>query len=132
MAYLNNIDSLNYTSFQQDKIRSLLLEYLYNNVRKETSRSAEVLAELKKNYPLALVSNFYGNIKVVLEEMGLDVYFQDIIESATVGVRKPDPLIYNIGVKELRIYKNQLDFIEMWMDRSKEEYQGMLQSLKLN
>ena len=101
LTYLNNIDSLNYTSIQQDKIRSLLLEYLYNNVRKETSRSAEVLAELKKNYPLALVSNFYGNIKVVLEEMGLDVYFQDIIESATVGVRKPDPLIYNIGVKTL-------------------------------
>lgn len=50
---------------------------------------------------MVLVSNFYGNIGVVLREFGLDHLFSDVIESAVVGVRKPDPKIYQLGVEAL-------------------------------
>ena len=51
--------------------------------------------------PLVLVSNFYGNIHTVLGEFGLDGLFAGVVESAVVGVRKPDPQIFSLGVKAL-------------------------------
>ena len=46
-----------------------------------------------------LVSNFYGNIQTILKDFGLYAFFDDIIESSVVGVRKPDPAIYRLGVE---------------------------------
>ena len=50
---------------------------------------------------MVLVSNFYGNIRTVLKEFQLDEFFQDVVESAEVGIRKPDPRIWEIGVERL-------------------------------
>ncbi len=78
-----------------------VLEDLYHQVQDITAHSREVLARLAENYPLVLVSNFYGNIRVVLEEFGLDSFFQDVVESAVVGLRKPDARIFMLGVEKL-------------------------------
>jgi len=78
-----------------------LLNDLYSMVQAITAESVKVLKELKKHYPMVLVSNFYGNINCVLKEFGLDGLFDDIIESAVVGVRKPDPRIFSLGVEAL-------------------------------
>lgn len=78
-----------------------VLADLYEGVLRETARSREALVRLKERYPLALVSNFYGNIATVLEEMKLDGLFSKIVESAVVGVRKPDPRIFTLGVEAL-------------------------------
>lgn len=58
-----------------------------------------VLERLKARYRLVLVSNFYGNIETILRDYRLDGYFSAVIESAVVGVRKPDPAIYRLGVE---------------------------------
>ena len=50
---------------------------------------------------MVLVSNFYGNISVVLREFGFVGLFDHIIESAVVGIRKPDPRIFQLGVDAL-------------------------------
>lgn len=63
--------------------------------------SANVLKELKEKYPMVLVSNFYGNIDTVLQKYGIRQYFDKIIESSVVGIRKPDPGIFSLGVKAL-------------------------------
>lgn len=78
-----------------------LLEDAYSHVLSITAHSAEVLAKLRENYPMVLVSNFYGNIRTVLKEFRLDSYFDDVVESAEVGIRKPDPRIWLIGVRRL-------------------------------
>lgn len=62
-----------------------------------------VLEALSEKYPLVLVSNFYGNISKVLETYGVRQYFKKIIESAVVGVRKPNPEIFSLGVKALKL-----------------------------
>ncbi|MCM1153450.1 MAG: HAD family hydrolase [Muribaculum sp.] len=64
-------------------------------------KAAVVLEELKKTYPMVLVSNFYGNIETVLKGFGLEGYFKKIVESAVVGVRKPDPKIFELGCEAL-------------------------------
>jgi HAD superfamily hydrolase (TIGR01549 family) len=70
-------------------------------VKTITAHSREVLAVLHKRYPMVLVSNFYGNIATVLKEFGLDIFFKSIVESAEVGIRKPNPRIFTIGVERL-------------------------------
>mgnify|MGYP002770892472 CR=1 FL=1 len=68
-----------------------------------------VLEHLKQNgYPMVLVSNFYGNINQVLKDAGIDGYFEDVIESAVVGVRKPNPAIFALGVCALDLPASQV------------------------
>lgn len=78
-----------------------ILERLYSGVCRHTAESRRVLRQLKERVPLVLVSNFYGNIATVLREFGLDGLFSHIVESAVVGVRKPDPQIFRLGVEAL-------------------------------
>lgn len=61
----------------------------------------KTLAALAAQYPLVLVSNFYGNIAAVLTDFQINSYFNAIVESAVVGVRKPNPEIYKLGVKAI-------------------------------
>ena len=83
--------------------QSAVLADLYGEVKRTVYQSREVLARLSEHYPLVLVSNFYGNINVVLEEFQLTGLFKSVIESAVVGVRKPDPAIFTLGVEALEM-----------------------------
>lgn len=76
-------------------------EYCYQYVLKVLEVSRPVIAKLAEKYPLVLVSNFYGNIGTILKDFRLE-YFKHVIESAVVGVRKPDPKIFQLGVDALR------------------------------
>jgi HAD superfamily hydrolase (TIGR01549 family) len=79
-----------------------------NLFAKSTVENAKpVLAELAKSYPLVMVSNFYGNLNSVLLDFDIRQYFNDVVESAVVGVRKPDPEIYRMGVESLNIPAHQ-------------------------
>lgn len=78
-----------------------ILDDVYQQTKDTTKESAMVLEELAQKFPLVLVSNFYGNIATVLREFGLDHLFGDIIESAVVGIRKPDARIFALGVERL-------------------------------
>ena len=73
----------------------------YEQARTTVKKSAMVLKQLSQSYPIVLVSNFYGNIRTVLEDFHIAQYFTDVIESAVVGVRKPDPAIFVLGVQSL-------------------------------
>lgn len=69
----------------------------------------QVLEHLKQaGYPMVLVSNFYGNINQVLKDAEIDGYFKDVIESAVVGVRKPNPAIFALGVCALDLPASQV------------------------
>ena len=79
-----------------------ILDTCYNKVVKHISSvSKPVLEKLHAKYPMVLVTNFYGNMHTVLKEFGLDHLFKDVIESSVVGVRKPDPAIFRLGVAAL-------------------------------
>ncbi len=73
-------------------------EYCYNSAKESVERAKPILVKLSERYPLVLVSNFYGNIEAVLKDFDLLSLFPVIIESAVVGVRKPDPAIFQLGV----------------------------------
>lgn len=82
-------------------INAKTLELLHEN--------RQVLEHLKQaGYPMVLVSNFYGNINQVLKDAEIDGYFNDVIESAVVGVRKPNPAIFALGVCALDLPASQV------------------------
>lgn len=78
-----------------------IASYCYSVAKENTQKAKVVITELSQKYPLVLVSNFYGNIETVLKEFELYDCFKKIIESAKVGVRKPDTKIFELGVKVL-------------------------------
>lgn len=94
-----------------------LTDSLYEATVKETAKSREVLLQLKQQYPMVLVSNFYGNIATVLQEFKLDGIFDKIIESAVVGVRKPDPQIFTLGVEALGMRPDEVVVVGDSMDK---------------
>ena len=87
--------------FDTEAMSQVVVSDLYQHTCEEVAHSREVLLRLKEKYPMVLVSNFYGNIATVLNEFALDGIFLQIIESAVVGVRKPDPRIFTLGVEAL-------------------------------
>lgn len=94
--------------FEASRWTDAVVEHLYAATKAETQRSREVLKVLKERYPMVLVSNFYGNIATVLAEFGLDGIFLHIVESAVVGVRKPDPRIFTLGVEALGMQASEV------------------------
>ena len=83
-----------------DVDQDTILNYCYNKVVHHISAVSKPALE-KIQLPMVLVTNFYGNMHTVLSEFGIDHLFKDVIESAVVGVRKPDPEIFRLGVKAL-------------------------------
>lgn len=87
-------DMANYT----DEVTNALLQ-----------KNRAVLEHLHEAHiPMVLVSNFYGNINQVLKDAGLKGYFKQVIESAVVGVRKPNPAIFALGVCALDLPASQV------------------------
>lgn len=79
----------------------VVLEAVYEQTRRHTAHSVEVLTKLAERCPLGLVTNFYGNMHTVLCEFGFDGLFCSVTESAVAGVRKPDPEIFLMGVASM-------------------------------
>ena len=92
---------------ERKEISENIAQWCYNFVKGNLKISEPVLRELKTNFPLVLVSNFYGNIEAVLNDFGINL-FDAIIESSVVGVRKPNPEIFRLGAKALNISTDQI------------------------
>ena len=77
--------------------------YCDNAARECINEARPMLERLQQRFPLMLVSNFYGNIDEVLRAYGIRHLFKGIIESAVVGVRKPNPTLFRLGVDALEL-----------------------------
>ena len=96
----------------------VLADDLYERTVEQTSKSRKVLQALKdRGLPLVLVSNFYGNMSVVLREFGFDGLFLQVIESAVVGIRKPDPRIFLLGVEALGLKPGEVTVVGDSLDK---------------
>ena len=86
---------------ERRRLSDQVAEYCYQQARQTVMESRETLLRLHERYPMGLVSNFYGNIQTILRDFQLTEVFPQVIESAVVGVRKPDPAIYQLGIDAL-------------------------------
>ena len=87
---------------EDSDLHNRLLDDLYTMTVRNVAESREVLMELKdRGYKLGVVSNFYGNIEAVLEEFMLRELFSVVVESATEGIRKPDPRLLGLCIERM-------------------------------
>ena len=54
----------------------------------------EVIEILAPDFELAVVSNFDGRLRVILEHLAISKYFRHVFISSELGADKPDPLIF--------------------------------------
>ena len=71
-----------------------VVDDVYLHIQQIVSHSRNVLRKLHDDYPMVLVTNFYGNMNQVLKEFELDGLFAEVIESAVVKMRKPNPVLF--------------------------------------
>lgn len=96
------------TSQASSSLNEEIANWCYNYARKSIETARPILDALYQQYPMVLVSNFYGNIEAVLKDFCLDGYFNSIVESAVVGVRKPDPAIFALGIEKLKLTAKEI------------------------
>lgn len=99
LSYLVDQNKFEATNLEEKAIA--IAQYCYDQARNSIEEARLTLQTLYERYPMVLVSNFYGNVESVLTDFNLRHFFKEIIESAVVGVRKPDPQIFALGVEAL-------------------------------
>jgi putative hydrolase of the HAD superfamily len=100
-GYLSeNVDFTKYTTG--------IADWCYAYVQTAVSIALPIIRKLSEKYPLAIVSNFYGNMETVLKDFHLATFFHAIVESSVVGVRKPDPEIFRLGVEALGLTSGEV------------------------
>ena len=59
----------------------------------------EVLEQLRPRFQLAVISNFDGRLRFILQHLGISKYFSHIFISSELGADKPDPEIFRRALK---------------------------------
>ncbi|MHA1916004.1 MAG: HAD family hydrolase [Promethearchaeota archaeon] len=72
-----------------------------------------ILETLKQSKKLALISNFDHppHVYSILSDLNLKAYFDSIIISSEVGVKKPNPLIFSFALEQTRLNSNEVCYI---------------------
>ena len=63
----------------------------------------DVLEQLQPRFQLAVVSNFDGRLRMIIEHLGISKFFPHIFVSSEVGADKPDPEIFRRALAFMRL-----------------------------
>lgn len=86
-----------------------------------TLRSRHLLLErLAARLPLAVASNGCGNTRRLLAEARLERFFRAVVDSADVGVWKPDPRIFDPALECLGAARERVAVVGDRLDRDVE------------
>ncbi len=96
------LEAVNY--FASDDLINTLADdyitYLTNN-NHLYSGTLELLEYLKPNYKLHIITNGFSNVQHnKMTKSGLAPYFETLIDAETVGVKKPNPTIFNYAINK--------------------------------
>ena len=72
------------------------------DTRRAWARNRPLLSRLAGRFRLGVVSNSYGNMPTLLAEASLGP-FELVLDSALVGLRKPNPALYALACARLRL-----------------------------
>jgi putative hydrolase of the HAD superfamily len=68
----------------------------------------KMLVDLSGRYNLAIISNVISNAsRLVLQKFDLEQYFDNIVLSRDLGIRKPDPEIFNFTLMNLGVNSSE-------------------------
>jgi putative hydrolase of the HAD superfamily len=67
-----------------------------------------VLEQLRPRFELAVISNFDGRLRFILQHLGISKFFSHIFISSELGADKPDPEIYRRAVRLMKMQPNEV------------------------
>ena len=67
-----------------------------------------VLEQLQPRFQLAVISNFDGRLRLILQHLGLSKYFADVFISSELGADKPDPEIFRRALQVIHMDANEV------------------------
>ena len=67
-----------------------------------------VLEKLQPRFQLAVVSNFDGRLRSILEHLGISKYFVHVFVSSELGADKPDPEIYRRALRLMNLKPSEV------------------------
>jgi putative hydrolase of the HAD superfamily len=67
-----------------------------------------VLEKLQPRFQLAVVSNFDGRLRFILEHLGISKYVAHVFVSSELGADKPDPEIYRRALRVMKLSPNEV------------------------
>jgi len=68
----------------------------------------EVLENLHPRFQLAVVSNFDGRLRVILEQLGVSQFFSHVFISSELGADKPDPEIFRRALNAIHLQASEV------------------------
>jgi putative hydrolase of the HAD superfamily len=68
----------------------------------------EVLEQLRSRFQLAVISNFDGRLRFILQNLGISKYFFWVFISSELGADKPDPEIFRRALKVIHLKGNEV------------------------
>ncbi|MGB9695681.1 MAG: HAD family hydrolase [Ignavibacteria bacterium] len=78
-----------------------MLKEIYWDVRDNINSSRRIISSLKQNYKIGVVSNFYGNLPIICNNLNLLNLLDIVVDSVKIGYSKPDPGIFLFALKSL-------------------------------
>jgi putative hydrolase of the HAD superfamily len=67
-----------------------------------------VLEQLQPRFLLAVISNFDGRLRLILQHLGISKFFAHIFISSEIGADKPDPEIFRRALKLIDLKPNEV------------------------
>jgi putative hydrolase of the HAD superfamily len=67
-----------------------------------------VLEQLHARFQLAVLSNFDGRLRLILQHLGIAKFFEHIFISSEIGADKPDAEIYRRALKLIHLNPNEV------------------------
>jgi putative hydrolase of the HAD superfamily len=68
----------------------------------------DVLEKLRPQFQLAVISNFDGRLRFILEHLGISSFFSHVFISSEIGADKPDPEIFRRALEFIGLRANQV------------------------
>jgi len=68
----------------------------------------EVLGNLQPRFQLAVISNFDGRLRMILEQLGVSKFFSHVFISSELGADKPDPEIFQRALNVVNLQPNEV------------------------
>jgi len=81
------------------QLKDRVVQAFRGDTLRKVEENKRVLERLKKNYRLGVISNFYGNLPAVCNELGLGDLLDVVVDSRRIGHIKPSREIFEAALK---------------------------------
>jgi len=98
---MNELDRNNFFEIAYEHFAEAGVWELYPEV-------TEVLENLRPRFQLAVISNFDGRLRMILEHLGVSTFFKHVFISSELGADKPDPEIFQRALKIIGLQPNEV------------------------